>query len=181
MEGRRRVLGELNGSHTARIMFIAEAPGRFGGEVSGCPLVDDASGRHFETLLAEASMARSEIFITNSVLCNPQDSSGRNRRPNRLELDNCRGWLARQIDVVDPCVILTLGSVALDALAHIEPHDYRLQSHVGRPMAWARRTLIPLYHPSPLTRAWRSDAQQAEDFRALGRFLRGQGLLGGSD
>jgi len=177
MEGRRRVLGELNGRRDARVMFIAEAPGRLGGELSGRPLVGDASGRHFSELLAEGGIRRDDIFITNTVLCNPQDSAGRNRRPSRSELENCRGWLIQQIAEVDPAVVLTLGSVALAALGSIEAHDYGLRTHVGRPLPWARLTLIPLYHPSPLTRAWRSDARQSEDYRALGSYLRDRTLL----
>jgi uracil-DNA glycosylase family 4 len=177
MEGRRRVLGELNGHPAAGVMFIAEAPGRFGGELTGRPLVDDASGRHFTALLTEAGIAREKVFITNSVLCNPQDEAGRNRKPSRAELKNCGYWLAAQIDVVGPAAIVTLGATALMALAGIEEHNYTLRTHVGRPLRWQRRTLIPLYHPSPLTRASRSDSQQAADYRALGAYLRKQGFV----
>ena len=163
MEGRRRVLSELNGSADARVMFLAEAPGRLGGELTGRPLVNDASGRHFSQLLAAAGLSRDTLFITNAVLCNPQDQSGRNRKPSRLELQTCRPWLQRQIEQIDPAVIVTLGTVALEALAAISVHDYRLRSHVCTSLAWMDRTLIPLYHPSPLTRASRSDAQQIEE------------------
>jgi uracil-DNA glycosylase family 4 len=177
MEGRRRVLGEPNGPPHAPAMFIAEAPGRLGGELSGRPLVDDASGRHFTALLVEGGIRREEVFITNSVLCNPQDVAGRNRKPSSSELENCRGWLAHQIAEVDPAVVLTLGSTALAALAGIESHNFRLRSHVRQPLPWAGRTLIPLYHPSPLTRPSRSDATHSEDYRWLGEYLRGRGVL----
>lgn len=177
MEGRRRVLGALNGRQDARVMAIAEAPGRLGGELTGRPLVNDASGRHFTVLLREANICREEIFVTNTVLCNPQDAAGRNRKPSRAEIANCRGWLWAQIDQVNPSVILSLGSVALDALSAVEPHEFRLASHVRQPLPWAGKTVIPLYHPSPLTRAWRSDAQQAADYRWLGTYLRERGLI----
>jgi uracil-DNA glycosylase len=177
MDGRRRVLSERNGPSTASVMFIAEAPGRLGGELSGRPLVDDASGRHFSQLLAIARITRQEIFITNSVLCNPQDPSGRNRKPSRSELANCSHWLARQVSEIDPLVVVSLGGVALDAVARLDRHSYRLASHVGIPLPWAGRILIPLYHPSPLTRATRSDALQAEDYRRLGEYLRSQQIL----
>jgi uracil-DNA glycosylase len=177
MDERRRVLSEQNGDPMARVMFIAEAPGRLGGELSGRPLVDDASGRHFSQLLAIAAIAREDVFITNSVLCNPQDEGGRNRKPSRLELANCSHWLWNQIAAIDPRVVVTLGGVALDAVARLERHSYRLASHVGIPLAWAGRTLIPLYHPSPLTRATRSDALQANDYHRLGEYLRSQHIL----
>jgi len=178
MEGRRRVLSDLNGPARARVMVLAEAPGRLGGERTGRPLVDDASGRHFSLLLAAARIGRQEIFITNTVLCNPQDSSGRNRRPSRAELAACRPWLLRQIEEIGAPVIVTLGATALDALAAISSHEYRLATHARRAMPWMNRTLIPLYHPSPLTRASRSDAEHLADFRWLGSYLRDRGFIG---
>jgi uracil-DNA glycosylase family 4 len=177
MDGRRRVISALNGRPDAGVMVIAEAPGRFGGEMTGQPLVDDASGRHFTALLAQAGIRREDLFITNAILCNPQDPHGRNRRPSAAELANCRRWLSLQIATIDPAVILTLGAVALGALATIEAHSLRLHSHAGRPFRWANRTVIPLYHPSPLTRASRTDASQLEDFRAAAAYLRKRGLI----
>src|SRR5215204_1003719 len=72
MEGRRRVLSIANGSPDARVMFIAEAPGRRGGEVTGVPLSRDASGLRFSRLLSLAGLSRDQVFITNAVLCNPR-------------------------------------------------------------------------------------------------------------
>ena len=177
MEGRRRVLSEANGSAAARVMVIAEAPGRRGGDATGVPLTSDASGIHFTALLAAAGIAREQLFITNAVLCNPRDAEGRNRKPSRAELVNCRSWLALQIDVLDPPVIVTLGATALQALSALSAHRYRLQSQACRPLAWCGRTLIPLYHPSPLTRASRTDAQQVADYRWLAEYLRARGLV----
>lgn len=176
MEGRRRVLSGANGSAAARVMIIAEAPGRRGGDATGVPLTSDASGIHFSALLTAAGIDRTHLFITNAVLCNPRDGEGRNRKPRRAELENCRSWLQLQIDVLDPIVIVTLGATALQALSALSAHSYRLQSHTGRPLPWSGRTLIPLYHPSPLTRASRTEAQQLADYRWLGEYLRQRGL-----
>ena len=181
METRRRVLSDANGSPSARVMFIAEAPGRFGGDTTGIPLTNDASGRHFRLLLAESQVNIKHIFITNAVLCNPRDAQDRNRKPHRTELQNCSGWLRLQIAVIDPRVIVTLGVTALHALGSLEAHEYRLRTHCRRSLPWAGRTLIPLYHPSPLVRPWRSDAEQLQDFLWLGEYLRDSGLLGGDD
>jgi uracil-DNA glycosylase len=181
MDGRRRVLSDLNGPSDAKIMFVAEAPGRLGGELTGRPLVDDASGRHFSALLAEAGIDRQQIFITNTVLCDPQDAAGRNRKPQRVELDNCRGWLERQIQVLDPIVVVTLGSLALAAMALTDPHSCTLRESVRSAVPWSGRTLVPLYHPSPLARTSRSDAEQAEDYRWLGSYLRDRGALNTRD
>ena len=81
MAGRRRVLGPGNGPSDARVLFVAEAPGRFGGDRTAVPLHGDRSGATFAHLLAAAGLDRGEVFVTNAVLCNPRDPAGRNTRP----------------------------------------------------------------------------------------------------
>jgi DNA polymerase len=172
MDGRRRVLSRLNGPSEARVMFIAEAPGRFGGEVTGVPLSRDQTGRRFSRLLARSGLDRDAVFVTNAVLCNPRTPEGLNRPPAPAELAACSAWLARQIDLIDPLVVVTLGAVALRALGRLTPHRYRLREHVGQSLPWATRTLVPLYHPSPRAGLSRSDAQQEDDFLRLGQHVR---------
>lgn len=167
MAGRRRVLSPANGSPSARVMFIAEAPGRLGGELTGVPLSRDASGRRFTHLLALAGLTRDEVFITNAVLCNPQTGTGTNRPPSRRELDRCAPWLRRQIELVGAPLVVTLGAVALAALGRIEPHGGALRTHVGMAIPWHGRTLVPLYHPSPRAGLSRSYALQERDFLGL--------------
>ncbi len=182
MEGRRRVLSALNGTPGARVMFVAEAPGRRGGDVTGVPLSRDASGVRFSRLLALAGLERAEVFITNAVLCNPRHPSGTNRPPSRAELAACSGWLSAQITLVNPRVVVTLGAVALRALADLEPHCYRLGAQAGRALPWAGRLLVPLYHPSPRAGLSRPYTQQDDDFRALGDLVRaGHGPCDTSD
>jgi uracil-DNA glycosylase len=173
MEGRRRVLSHANGPVTARVMFIAEAPGRRGGEVTGVPLSRDASGRRFTRLLDLAGLSRDRVFITNAVLCNPRADTGVNRPPSRGELQNCSGWLRAQIALVDAAVVVTLGAVALAALDRIEHHGLTLRADAGRAVPWTGRLLLPLYHPSPRAGLSRSYADQDEDFRRLGELIAG--------
>ena len=161
------VLSDRNGPAPARLMFVAEAPGRLGGAITGIPLSADETGRRFARWLADAGIERSGVFVTNAVLCNPLDARGRNRPPRRRERANCAPWLARQVDAVAPAIIVALGAVALAALEEIAPHGLTLRSDVGRAVPWQGRTLVPLYHPSPRTRAVRTDAQHAADYRAL--------------
>lgn len=167
MEGRRRVLTSANGDIDAQVMFIAEAPGRAGGERTGVPFSGDFSGRTFERLLDEVGWTRDDIFITNAALCNPQSPTGANRPPSRQELTNCSGHLRATLVIVDPPVVVTLGAVALAALGRIEPHGLKLTEARGRPHLWYRRTLVPLFHPSPKVLAWFPYERMAEDFRAL--------------
>jgi len=171
MAGRRRVLGPANGSLSARILFVAEAPGRLGAERTGVPLSSDRTGRTFNTLLESAGLTRSEIFVTNAVLCNPQDEDGRNDRPTSVELANCRDHLVRLIGILDPAWVVTLGAVALEAIGRIEPHNLNLRDHVGVPTRWADRWLLPLYHPGPRALIHRSLAAQAADYTRLAAMI----------
>src|ERR687893_1698225 len=98
MCGRTAVLSELNGRVGARVMFIAEAPGRQGGDRTRVPLSGDQSGRNFARYLAAAGLTREDIFITNAALCNPRSASGANRKPRREEVSNCSAFLRRQVE-----------------------------------------------------------------------------------
>jgi uracil-DNA glycosylase len=167
MEGRRRVLTQANGNIRARVLFIAEAPGRGGAERTGIPFSGDFSGRTFERLLDGVGWSRDDIFITNAALCNPQGPTGANRPPTRQELANCSGHLRATLDLIDPPVVATLGAVALGALDRIERHGLKLTAARGRPVAWHGRLLFPLFHPSPKVLAWFPYAQMAADFRTL--------------
>lgn len=172
MEGRTRVFGPGNGSVGASILFIAEAPGRLGADRSGVPLSGDQTGRNFECLLRSAQLKRNDIFITNAVLCNPRDGQGYNAPPTLQEVENCADHLRNTINLLQPGYVITLGKVALQALSRIAPHEITLSQHVGRPQRWDGKWLIALYHPSPRAQVYRSLAQQMEDFRRLGAFIR---------
>jgi uracil-DNA glycosylase family 4 len=163
----RAVLSQANGHPFARILVVAEAPGRLGGARTGIPLAGDQSGRNFGQLLAAAGLERPDLFITNAVLCNPRDARGRNAAPTMREIRNCSPFLRRTIDLVDPPLIIALGVVALKALALITPHQIELRRDVAKPVAWGGRMLIGMYHPSPRAQLHRSLARQCEDFASL--------------
>jgi uracil-DNA glycosylase family 4 len=172
MEGRVRLLGPANGPLHPRVCFVAEAPGRLGGDRTAIPLCGDQSGRNFERLLAEAGLDRASVFITNAVLCNPRDAAGRNAPPRTTEIRNCSHFLAATLDLLHPPYVVALGAVALRALALIEPHGATLAANVGDAISWHDRWLVPLYHPGPRAQLHRPFAKQAEDFRRLGSLLR---------
>jgi DNA polymerase len=168
------VLGPNNGPSTARVMFVGEAPGRFGAGRSGVPFLGDESGRRFESLLAEAGLRREEVFVTNAVLCNPLDLRERNRRPLTSEVKRCQPFLAATLDAVQPRVVVALGQVALEALRRIEPHDLRLRSDAARAIEWRDALLMALYHPGRRALVHRPDTQQRQDWRELGRLINEQ-------
>jgi len=168
MCGRTPVFSALNGLPTARVMFIGEAPGRKGADRTRVPFSGDQSGANFDRFLNSIGLTRREIFITSAALCNPRSESGANRKPTRKELENCSGFLRRAIEVVDPRVIVTLGSVALEALKRIQYHQLNLKESAARIHSWNDRVLVPIYHPSPQVLAsHRREAEQLQDYQIV--------------
>jgi uracil-DNA glycosylase family 4 len=158
-------------------MFIGEAPGRQGGDRTRVPFSGDASGRNLQRYLDSIRLTRASIFFTNAALCNPRTPSGANRTPTRREVANCSDFLRRQIEIVDPRIVVTLGAVSLAALKSIEYHELILKADAGKIFKWNGRLLVPLYHPSPQVLAsHRREAAQLRDYRALKRAMRRAGL-----
>ncbi len=155
----------------ADVLLIGEAPGAQEDAV-GVPFIGKA-GQLLDALLAEAGLERGRVAIANVLKCRPPG----NRKPRRSEMERCRPWLARQIELVDPLVICTLGGTAAEwALGR----GTRITAVRGTEQAYAGRPLIPTYHPSAAIRfgpqgaplaALREDLAQVAD---LARRLRAE-------
>jgi len=168
MCGRSAVLSELNGSPGARILFVGEAPGRKGADRTRVPFSGDQSGANLDRFLNSINLTRKEIFITSAALCNPRSESGANRKPTQKELSNCSSFLRRTIELIDPRVIVTLGSVALEALKRIQYHELNLKTAASQIHSWNDRVLVPIYHPSPQVLAsHRREAEQLRDYQVV--------------
>lgn len=172
MDGRRAVLGPASGSLTPKVVFIGEAPGRRGAERTRRPFDGDASGNHFARLLASAGLDRSEVFITNAVLCCPADERS-NRTPTAGEIANCQEFLRQTLALLNPPVIATLGAVALRAVGRLYARSWRLSEVAGTVIDLGSEVFVPLYHPSPrVLNTHRSFEAQQRDFAVLSRWLR---------
>jgi DNA polymerase len=172
MCGRQAVLSTLNGLIDARIMFIGEAPGRKGADRTRVPFSGDQSGANLDRFLNSIQLPRDQIFITSAALCNPRTDSGANRKPTQKELSNCSVFLRRTIDIVNPRVVVTLGTVALEALKRIHYHELNLTEHAAKIHEWEGRLLVPIYHPSPQVLAsHRREAQQLNDYQVVAKAL----------
>jgi uracil-DNA glycosylase family 4 len=167
MLGSTRVVGAASGALDSRIFMIGEAPGRLGADMSAIPFHGDQSGENFERLLEQVGLSRHDCFITNAAICNPKDDNGNNATPTRAELRNCSSFLKRQIDLVDPEIVATLGAQSLAALRSIEDHDIDLASGVRKKWRWYGRSLVPLYHPGQRAMVHRSFLNQLADYRFL--------------
>jgi uracil-DNA glycosylase family 4 len=167
--GRRKVLSSTNGNIESKVLFVAEAPGRLGAERTGIPLYGDRTGNNFEVLLGNVGWKREQVFITNAILCNPQQDDGNNGTPTKEEISNCSAYLEMVIALVKPDVVVTLGITALEALNLISPHGIELRTGVAQMVSWWNRKLFPLYHPGPRALIHRSLAKQRADFMVLAK------------
>lgn len=172
-----RVLGWANGTPDAQIMFIGEAPGRLGADRTAIPFHGDKAGDNFEALLRVAGLSRSEVYVTNSALCNPRDEKGNNRPPAQSEIQNCSQHLRAQIELVNPKIVCTLGAAALKATNIIEAHNLELSAHVRSAHPWFGRTLIPLYHPGQRAMIHRSFSLQVSDYYFVSESLNRKRVL----
>jgi len=167
MADQSAVLGHANGSIDSDILFIAEAPGRFGAGRTGIPFSGDKSGDNFEALIAHIGLTRQDIFVTNAVLCNPLQD-GNNRRPTTKEIGNCSHYLESVLELMRPKIVVTLGGVGLDAINRILDTRYKLAEVIGKPQKTKRFTLLPLYHPSPRVTNWKRPLSvQKRDFKKI--------------
>ncbi len=133
---KKSVPGE--GPANADIMFIGEGPGFYENE-QGRPFVG-AAGKFLEELLANIGMKREQVFITNVVKCRPPS----NRDPLPDELAACADYLDRQIQVINPKVIVTLGRYSM---AKFLPNA-RISDVHGQSLMVKGRLIVPMVHPA---------------------------------
>jgi len=126
------------GPTQAAIMFVGEGPG-FHENEQGRPFVG-AAGKFLDDLLAMVKMKRAEVYITNVVKCRPPG----NRDPQPDELTSCSGYLERQIRIINPEIIITLGRYSL---AHFLPRSKISDVH-GQAINIKGRLMIAMYHPA---------------------------------
>jgi DNA polymerase len=147
-------------------MFIGEAPGASEDE-QGLPFVGRA-GKLLEQLLGEIGLERGEVFIANTLKCRPPG----NRDPLPLEIENCQEYLLRQVELIEPTVICTLGNFSTKLLRGDSTGISRLH---GRPevITIGRRAvrLYPIYHPAAALYTPAMLATLREDFLRLPELL----------
>ena len=145
--GDDRVLVFGEGPRGARLMLIGEAPGQQEA-LMGRPFVGKA-GKNLDAYIEATGLKREEMYISNTVKFRPTKISpaGRtvNRTPTQEEIAMFLPFLKREIELVAPAVIVTLGNVPLKALAGDKATIGELH---GRPMQAGGRTVFPMYHPA---------------------------------
>ena len=143
-----------SGAPDADVMIVGEGPGQQEDE-QGLPFVG-RSGQLLDSLLAEVGLARNDVYIGNVVKCRPP----RNRDPREDEIDACKGYLRRQIQLVDPAVVVTLGNFSTKLLLRTTTGITRMR---GTAYEWWGRYLVPTFHPAA---ALRGGDRVTDDIRA---------------
>ena len=135
----------MDGEGTRKLMFVGEAPGADEDE-QGVPFVGRAGKLLTDIITKGMGLARSEVTIANVLKCRPPD----NREPTPLEKATCTPWLDRQVELVDPTVIVPLGR-------HAAMHVLGLEASMGAMRAKVhpkgKRQIVPTFHPAYLLRS----------------------------
>jgi DNA polymerase len=151
----RAVPGE--GPEDAEIMFVGEAPG-FYEDQQGRPFVGPA-GRFLEELLTSIGLRRDQVYIGNVIKCRPPE----NRDPLPKEVEACRKWLTRQIELIKPKVVVPLGRFSL---SWVFPNESIGRTH-GQALYRDGIYYLPMYHPAAALHAANMRRAIEEDFHKL--------------
>ena len=132
-----------SGNPDAELMFVGEAPG-FHEDKQGVPFVGQA-GKLLERLLASIGLTRGDVYIANVIKCRPPG----NRDPQPDEIEACEGHLFRQVELIEPGVVATLGNFATKLLSGKPAGITRVHGQEQETTLGGRRVLLyPLYHPA---------------------------------
>jgi DNA polymerase len=157
------------GNANADLMFIGEAPGA-NEDLQGLPFVGQA-GKLLDKLLGEIGMQRSDVWICNVLKCRPPN----NRDPQPNEIASCEDYLFRQVSLIEPTVICTLGNFSTKLLRADPAGISRLHGQAETRTIGTRAVrLYPLYHPAAalytpsMLETLRTDFRRIPDLLALG-------------
>jgi DNA polymerase len=150
------------GNPEADLMFVGEAPGH-DEDVQGIPFVGRA-GQLLTKIIEAIGLTRDDVYIANVIKCRPPQ----NRNPEQDEVDSCEPFLFRQIDIIQPKVIVALGTFAARALLRTLDPISRLR---GRVYEYRGARLVPTFHPAYLLRNPASKREVWEDMKLVKRLL----------
>jgi DNA polymerase len=153
------------GNPKARLMFVGEAPGE-DEDRKGEPFVGRA-GQLLTKIIEAIGMTRDQVYIANVIKCRPPG----NRNPEPDEVASCEPFLFRQIDVIQPKVIVPLGKFAAQSLLKTMDPITRLR---GRQFDYRGAVLIPTFHPAYLLRNPSAKREVWEDMKKVRAILQSE-------
>jgi DNA polymerase len=161
--GRKQVVFGV-GNPNADLMFVGEAPGA-DEDQQGEPFVGRA-GQLLTKIIEAIGLKREDVYIANVIKCRPPG----NRNPEPDEVEQCQPFLFRQIDAIQPKVIVALGKFAAQSLLQSTDPITRVR---GREFSYRGATLIPTFHPAYLLRNPSSKREVWEDMKKVRAILQG--------
>jgi len=161
--GRRQIVFGV-GNPNADLMFVGEAPGA-DEDIQGVPFVGRA-GQLLTKIIEAIELKREDVYIANVIKCRPPQ----NRNPEPDEVETCEPFLFQQIDVIQPKVVVALGSFAARALLRTLDPISRLR---GRIYDYRGAKLIPTFHPAYLLRNPGSKRDVWDDMKKVRDLLKG--------
>jgi uracil-DNA glycosylase family 4 len=157
----RRCIVHGYGPPDAKVVFVGEAPGYKGGDLTGIPFTRDRSGTRLQRVLIELGLSdeidprleqpRLRCFVTNAVRCNPPS----NRTPTRAEIDNCQPYLWQELALLQPKIVVPLGNVAARIIFPRligRPAPPITQAH-AQTFAGDGAVVVPMRHPARISNA----------------------------
>jgi len=152
------------GNPKADLMFVGEAPGR-DEDREGVPFVGRA-GQLLTRIIAAIGLTREDVYIANVIKCRPPN----NRNPELDEIQTCEPFLFRQVDVIEPKVVVALGAFAIRTLLHTDQAISRVR---GQIFDYRGAKLIPTFHPAFLLRSPDRKRDVWEDMKKVRALLAG--------
>jgi DNA polymerase len=160
-QGRTQIVFGV-GNPDADLMFVGEAPGA-DEDIQGIPFVGRA-GQLLTKIIEAIGLTRDQVYIANVIKCRPPG----NRNPDPDEVESCEPFLFRQIDAIEPKVIVALGTFAAKALLKTQDPISRLR---GRVYDFRGARLIPTFHPAFLLRSPERKRDVWEDMKKVRALL----------
>ena len=155
----RPVAGE--GPENAELFFVGEAPGRFE-DLVGRPFVGQA-GKFLDKLFSEFSISRERVFLTGIVKCRPP----KNRKPTKREIEACKPYTMKQIEIIKPKLVVLLGSTALEGMLGLK----NLKKWHGKMFKKDGQRFFITFHPSAARRFPSVRKLMKKDFEKLKRII----------
>ena len=151
------------GSETAELVIVGEAPGQKE-DLTGEPFVG-RSGQLLTRMLGAIGLRRDQVYICNVIKCRPPS----NRDPSSEEVETCSPFLLRQVQAIDPRVVMTVGKFASQRLLGVDESMGRMR---GQTHQWEGLPVVPSYHPAYLLRNPAAKRQAWEDLLRVRALLR---------
>jgi DNA polymerase len=161
-QGRRQIVFGV-GNPSADLMSVGEAPGA-DEDIQGIPFVGRA-GQLLTKIIEAIGLTREDVYIANVIKCRPPG----NRNPEPDEVETCEPFLFRQIDIIEPRVVVALGTFAARALLRTLDPISRLR---GRVFDYRGAKLVPTFHPAYLLRNPASKREVWEDMKLVRTLLK---------